>query len=184
MSRPPLLVACCLALALPSAASPSTQARKAIEEISAQWMAALAKGDAAALAAFYAEDALLMPPNAPTVKGRPAIQEAFAGMIQSGVKGAELKTDEVQVHGDVAVETGTFSVNFQPPGKDVIKGADEGKFLVIWKKSGGKWRYYRDIWNSSRAPPPPAAAPADASAATPAPAKDAPAKEAAPAEGK
>jgi ketosteroid isomerase-like protein len=30
---------------------------------------------------------------------------------------------------------------------------DSGKFIVIWKQEGGRWKLHQDIWNSSLAPP-------------------------------
>ena len=29
------------------------------------------------------------------------------------------------------------------------KHLDHGKYLVFYKKEGGRWKIYRDIWNSS-----------------------------------
>jgi ketosteroid isomerase-like protein len=26
---------------------------------------------------------------------------------------------------------------------------DRGKYIVVWKDEGGKWKLHRDIWNSS-----------------------------------
>ena len=31
---------------------------------------------------------------------------------------------------------------------------DKGKFIVIWKNDNGKWKMYRDVWNSDMPPPP------------------------------
>lgn len=27
--------------------------------------------------------------------------------------------------------------------------ADRGKYIVVWKRVGGKWLLHRDIWNTS-----------------------------------
>ena len=73
-----------------------------------------------------------------------------------GVKEIKLTTGEVDVHGDTAIETGDWTITVQPPGAaEPIANADEGKYMVVWKRSHGKWLFYRDIWNSSRPPPPP-----------------------------
>jgi uncharacterized protein (TIGR02246 family) len=44
-------------------------------ELSKQYLAAAKARDAAKVASFYAEDAVLMPPNAPPIEGRRAIQQ-------------------------------------------------------------------------------------------------------------
>ena len=42
---------------------------------------------------------------------------------------------QVQARGDMAFETGTWTLTVQPEGKEPIKGADSGKYLVVWKKA-------------------------------------------------
>ena len=36
---------------------------------------------------------------------------------------------------------------------------DKGKFIVLWKNVDGKWKLFRDIFNSDMPPPPPPPAP-------------------------
>ena len=48
--------------------------RREIEQRVREFEAAYNRGDMAALAALYAEDAALMPPDRGTITGRPAIQ--------------------------------------------------------------------------------------------------------------
>jgi uncharacterized protein (TIGR02246 family) len=57
--------------------SPAVAQNKAtIEKLNDAWTAAFNKGDAAAVAVLYAEDAYVLPPGSAMVKGRAAI-EAF-----------------------------------------------------------------------------------------------------------
>jgi hypothetical protein len=55
-----------------------------------------------------------------------------------------LITDEIEEFEGTAIEIGRFILK---SGDDVI--ADEGKFIVIWKKDSGNWKLHRDIINSS-----------------------------------
>ncbi len=32
--------------------------------------------------------------------------------------------------------------------------ADEGKYIILWRRVGGAWYVHRDIWNSNRQPIP------------------------------
>ena len=32
---------------------------------------------------------------------------------------------------------------------DGTKTVDKGNYIVVWKKDDGKWKIFRDIWNSS-----------------------------------
>jgi uncharacterized protein (TIGR02246 family) len=125
------------------------------------WVKAYNGGDAKAIAALYAEDAMLMPPGASIVKGSAAIL-AFATKDIAGSKAAgavfvvDPKTD-VGVSGAMGWESGTYKVT--------IKGAvvETGKFLSVSRKVDGKWLYVRDTWNADAPiappPPPPPAAP-------------------------
>ena len=66
-----------LALILLAVAShTSAQAQTSpLLELTKQCLAAAKARDAAKVASFYAEDAILMPPNAPPIKGKKAIQQ-------------------------------------------------------------------------------------------------------------
>ena len=138
------------------AASPASADGAAIHAQSTSWEKAYNGGDAKAVAALYAEDALLLPPGAPGVRGRAAILEYFtkdiAGSRAAGVVFVVNPKTDVGVSGDQGWESGTYQVT--------VKGAvvETGKFLSVSRKKDGKWLYIRDTWNSD-APPAPAASP-------------------------
>lgn len=121
------------------------------------WEKAFNGGDAKALAALYAEDALLLPPGVSGVRGRAAIQEYFtkevAGSKAAGAVFSLSPQTDVGVSGNLGWESGTYKVS--------VKGAvvETGKFLSVSRKKDGKWLYLRDTWNAD-APPAPAASPA------------------------
>ena len=154
------LLAAISALALPAfAADDSGRIRAGTES----WMKSFNSGNAGAVVALYADDAVLMAPNAPMARGIVAIKEALAkeiaGMKKGGHTLAMGTVDEVGVAADMAWHAGTFVVK-DKSGKAV----DNGKFLEAWERKNGKWRIVRDIWNSDAAP-----GAAAAPAATPAP---------------
>jgi ketosteroid isomerase-like protein len=117
-----------------------------IESANQAFSAAFAKGDAAALAAMYSETAQALPPGQDIVSGRAEIQKAWQGAIDSGLKGLELTTREVESHGDSAHEVGTWIA------RNASGEVDRGKYMVVWKRQGGAWKLHRDIWNSSVPP--------------------------------
>ena len=143
------------AAALSQAASPD---EAGIRAQTTAWEKAFTAGDAKALAALYTEDAILMPPGAPPVNGRAAIQEFFvkdvaAAKAAGAVFTLNPKTD-VGVSGNMGWESGTYKVT--------VKGAvvETGKFLSVSRKKDGKWLYLRDTWNADAPPAPPAPPPA------------------------
>jgi uncharacterized protein (TIGR02246 family) len=145
----------------------ATADETAIRAQSLSWEKAYNGGDAKAVAAQYAEDALLLPPGASGVKGRAAIQEFFAKDIaNSKAAGAVFVVNpqtDVGVSGNMGWESGTYKVT--------VKGAvvETGKFMSVSRKKDGKWHYLRDTWNADA--PVAAAAPPPAALLAPPPAK-------------
>lgn len=146
----------------PPPADTTEDARAGITRTNEAFMAAVADGDAAGVAACYTENGEILPPNAPSVQGRAEIEETFAGLLASGVAGLTLESSEIEGHGDSAYEVGRYELRGAEGGV-----LDEGKYIVIWKQVGEEWKLHRDIWNSNQ-PPPPAAEPAQEQEAPPA----------------
>jgi ketosteroid isomerase-like protein len=99
--------------------------------------------DSAAITAAYTSDAMMMPPNAPAVSGSDQIRGTWHYFMGLDFKDLKLTSGDVWGDNNMAVEQGTWSLT---DTKDAV--ADHGKFLVVWKQEGGKWKIFRDIWNS------------------------------------
>ena len=126
--------------------SAEAQDKPTIERLNEQFVAALQKGDMAALGSMYAEDAYLLPPGAEIIKGRAAIQ-AYWTKAAEGVAGFKLTTLDVKPLGtEAAREVGTFTLTTKGQQPQEIAG----KYVVVWEKSGGQWRLASDIWNTSK----------------------------------
>lgn len=126
------------------------------------WFEHYAKADAAALARLYTNDALLMPPGAPAVTGRAAI-EKFLGedAAKSKSAGISLKNASITgkgISGDTGWISGTYTVA-DGTGATI----DSGSYLSVHRRTDGAWLYIRDIWNSDRPPAPPAPVPSGVS---------------------
>jgi uncharacterized protein (TIGR02246 family) len=128
-------------------ASPAVAQDKAtLEKLNDAWTAAFNKGDAAAVAAMYTEDAYVLPPGAEIVKGRTAI-EAFWRQAAQQMGDAKLTVLDVLPLGRAAareIGTVTLKTKSQPP-QEVV-----GKYVVVWRKVGGKWKLATDIWNTNK----------------------------------
>jgi uncharacterized protein (TIGR02246 family) len=120
--------------------------KKALEAGAAAWMNAFNAKDVEAMTAHYAEDAVLLPPNAPAVFGRDAVLATMQEMFVSGL-GIELEDLEIKVENDLGYKAGRYRL-LSEDGALV----DRGKYIEIWTKADGKWVLHRDIWNSSVQP--------------------------------
>jgi len=78
--------------------------RADIETVNREIGKAFSRGDAAAIAAFYTDDAVVMPPNSQMIKGRKAIEEFWKGAMGMGVRSIQLDTLDVQSGTDLAYE--------------------------------------------------------------------------------
>jgi ketosteroid isomerase-like protein len=113
-----------------------------------EFMRAARAGDAAALAAGYADDAILMPPNAPAQRGAAAIQQFWAGFMSLGKIDAVLTPEKVVSSGDLASEAGKYDLTITPKSGAPIH--DVGKYVVTAKRIGGQWKLVMDIFNSDQ----------------------------------
>jgi uncharacterized protein (TIGR02246 family) len=118
-----------------------------IDAGNAALMDAIRRGDAAAVAACYTRDAMLLPPNAPPAEGAQAIAESWKATLDAGIRDITLSTIEAEGRGSTAAEVGHYTIK-GPDGQTL----DQGKYIVLWKKEDGVWKLHRDIWNSNAAP--------------------------------
>ncbi len=125
----------------------TAKARQAIEAGGKQFADAINRGDAAAAAASYTEEARVLPPNGPMIVGREAIQNFWQDVIDAGISDLQFTTLEVGVARDLAYEIGEYALTIQPEEGEAIM--DQGKYVVVWKRENGEWKLDVDIWNSS-----------------------------------
>ena len=149
-----LLLVFALLLVLFSCAEPEkevldlAQVRETIEAANLKFGEAVRQGDAAALAALYTDDAIILPPNSDMIQGRQGIEEFWGMVIQMGVTDAILTTVDVMGSDDLVYEIGQYTLTIQPEGQEPVE--DMGKYVVVWKlQADGSWKLHVDIWNTS-----------------------------------
>ena len=124
--------------------------KKALREKADAFEAALRAGNADEMAAMYADDAILMAPNAPAAKGKAAIRGHWAGLIGMVDKAnLNVTIEDVSVHGNTAIERGTWKVAMMPKGS-TMEMSDGGSYIIVWQNRGGKWQAVSDIYNSEK----------------------------------
>jgi len=125
----------------------STADEQAIRGQIARWHTLIKSKDSVAIAQLYTEDGAVMPPNAAIGKGRAAIAQTWAGMMNTPGFELTILPDQIVLSGsaDMAMDRGTYQLAVSPSGK-VQK--DTGKYVVVWRKVGGEWKAAADIFNS------------------------------------
>lgn len=110
---------------------------------------ALIAKDAEAAANLYDENASLLPPNEPIVKGRENIKAYWQGAIDAGIVDASVKTIDAKNDGDLAYEIGTFELKFKGENDSIV--IDSGKYTEILKRnSEGKWISLYGMWSNNQ----------------------------------
>jgi uncharacterized protein (TIGR02246 family) len=142
-------------LALPNRPAPAQEAKgnaedkNAIAKRAEAFVAAFHKADAKALAAFWTEDGDYTQDTGRVLKGREAIEKAFAELFSEN-KGLKLRIDSASlrfVTPDVALEEGVNAVI--PPDKSP---PDRGRYAIVHVKKDGQW-YLASVRESAFAPP-------------------------------
>lgn len=125
--------------------------RSKVEKSDAKFVENFGKGDAAALARLYTEDAKLLPPGSPVIEGRAGIEEFWNGLLALGPGELTLTVIESFGDGTVGYAVGKYTLKVEPEEGDPIE--DEGKYVEILKRGPtGGWEIAVDIFNTSLAP--------------------------------
>jgi uncharacterized protein (TIGR02246 family) len=131
-----------------SQANPGTAAGKdeaALRELDTRWSKTAMANDLDGTVSYYAEDASLMPPNAPIATGKQAIREVWTKLLtpDSSVSWQPTKV-EVSRSGDLGYLLGTYQITQK--NSHLV---DRGKLVEVWKKQpDGQWKAVADIFNS------------------------------------
>ena len=128
----------------------------AIGKMRSAYETAAGSQNAAAIAKLFAPDGVEMPPNAPAVTGRAAIEkfhQAFAR--QWMIHGMTIASTSLKVSGDMAYDIGTYKQGLMPQsGGGMVD--DKGKYVVLLRKdASGAWLITHAIYNSDNPPPAP-----------------------------
>ena len=121
------------------------EAKKAIAESNAIYFQAFVKGDSSVFINRYAKDCSIMLPNAPAMCGESGALEFFRmAYYKIGLRNGKFITTNVYGDGNEFVtEEGTWQ-SFDANNNMF----DNGKFLVLWKKTVNGWKMFRDSFSS------------------------------------
>lgn len=147
MTRKIALAVCFwLAAALSSAADMSAGG-KALARLDDDWSAAAQKKDLQKVASYYADDAIVYPPNEPAVAGRAAAEKVWGSYFASPDFSISWKATHADAAGNLGYTTGTYRNSYKGPDGKVAH--EVGKYVCVWRKQkDGSWKAIHDTWNS------------------------------------
>jgi ketosteroid isomerase-like protein len=122
------------------------EARKAIAESNAIYFDSFSRNDSSIFINRYAKDACIMAPNAPQMCGPEAAATFFRiAYNEFGLRGGKFITTVVYGDGvEYVTEEGLWQ-SFNAKGELF----DDGKFLVLWKKTPEGWKMFRDSFSGN-----------------------------------
>jgi ketosteroid isomerase-like protein len=122
------------------------EAKQAIAASNAIYFQAFEKGDSSIFIDRYAEDCCIMAPDGPALCGPIAPLEFFrVAYYGLGLRNGKFTTTAVYGDGaEYVTEEGLWQ-SFDANGAQF----DNGKFLVLWKKTKKGWKMYRDSFSSN-----------------------------------
>lgn len=153
-TRNTIIIICLAGLAMMSFQDKSRQShehtteetKKEILASNELYFQAFETNDALLFSNRYAEDCWIMFPNNPVLSGPTAASDFFrAGYDKFGVRGGKRMTVDVYgISDDIVAEIGFWKLR---DGNN--KELEDGKYLVLWKKSSKGWKMWRDSFSSS-----------------------------------
>jgi ketosteroid isomerase-like protein len=118
-------------------------AKKEIDEANRQFINLFNSSDSIGLANMFTVDGKSMEPNEPAFVGRSQIQTHYSNVMKMGANKLGLTTTGLWGNQDMLVEEGEYSFM-----SEVGNQLDNGKYIVLWKMEDGKWKLFRDCYNS------------------------------------
>jgi ketosteroid isomerase-like protein/uncharacterized membrane protein YagU involved in acid resistance len=131
--------------ASPDPVTTIASAKEAIEVANSSWLPQMQRGDAAGVAAAYADDGVLLLANGTALRGRAAITARYrTELTQLGrVVDGGLVQEGVAVSGGLIYEWGHGWLAFQKEG---TRQVSSGPYFTVWRRGpGGSWRIIRNL---------------------------------------
>ncbi len=127
-----------------------TSEKKKLLERDAEWATLASKGDDIdRILSYWTDDAVVLPPDLPAVRGKEALREYVLGSLQIPGFNITWSSDDAAFSpdGNLAYLFSNNAVTVNDPDGNPIK--IEGRAITVWRKeSDGEWRCVVDIWNS------------------------------------
>jgi len=133
-------------------AGPFLDDRQAIQQLMADWNAAVRAKDVTALTTMVTEDAVFLPPGFPPIRGKEAVARMYTGFFPQFMSVEQTAVvEELEVAGDWAFAWGSEILTLVPQtGGSPIHMQGKG-MSILKRQADGSWKIARGINNSALA---------------------------------
>lgn len=132
-------------------ADPEAEKEK-LMQLSREWSTAAAGGDMEKILSYWADDAVVMQPGQPIIRGK----EQISAMVRSTsqIPGFRISWEPQEVHvsksGDMAYMLEKNQISFTDPAGNLV--TEHNKVTTVWRKQeDGTWKNVVDMWNADPA---------------------------------
>jgi uncharacterized protein (TIGR02246 family) len=122
-------------------------ARAAIDRANGDWLPAMKRQDARAIAEVYADEGVFVLPNGDSVKGRAAIEQLMRDRFSrtGPVVDGTLQQDNLVAAGSMIYEWGHAEIGFGGRG-NLPPSHVTARYLTVWQRdASGRWRIIRNL---------------------------------------
>ena len=145
MLIPMLVLLSTLGGAAPQDAVVPPDARSTIAAANGDWVSALKRRDAAAIAAPYADDGIFVTAEGFVVKGRDGVAQLMRSRLDQmgSVVSGTIVQDGLTKQGSLIYEWGHADVEYSRDGRTQHS---RGRYLTVWQQGpAGKWQIARNL---------------------------------------
>lgn len=129
----------------------TSKAEQAIRDTDKSWSQAAESKDLDKTVSFYADDASVLPFNAPIATGKDAIKQVWSSLMAKPGFSLTFAPSKIDIakSGELAYEVGTFELKMNDAQGNPT--TTPGKYVVAWKRQPkGEWKAELDIFNTDK----------------------------------
>ena len=122
---------------------------EAIKSLIAECSRSWNEGDYEGFMAIIDEEAVFLPPNAPTVSGMETIRSIYRNEFDSSDLNLNITTQEIQVCGDLAFSLDNWKGSANPKDGSEPIIFDNKNLIIYRRQADGSWKTWRVMFNSN-----------------------------------
>jgi ketosteroid isomerase-like protein/uncharacterized protein (DUF433 family) len=107
----------------------------------------VAKNAARLVDALYADDACILMPGRPAIRGKPAVLDFWKAALDGPVEAITLDTTHIEVSGDLAYGVGNNTITLKAAGG--ARKEEKGKYVAVYRRQPvGDWKLVVDSYSN------------------------------------